>query len=142
MNPNVTRATSITYVVTGLVGFYATRLRRNYPGYFREFRPFLIAAATAAALDFLSTWTFMVADGVDEEFHPLIRLVSRFAGPVAGPLIGKIGQLLALVFLTLCFRPAARVIFVPATVAYLYAAWYNTWGKDLYVPLFLRLFAG
>lgn len=125
----------------GLVEFYVIRLRRNYPGYFHEFYLYVIAAVVAAASDFVSTWNFMLESGAEEELHPLIRLVSLFAGPFLGPLIGKLCQLLALGFLTVCFRPAARIMFVSTTIGYLYAAWYNTWGKDLYTPLFLRVFS-
>lgn len=123
----------------GFVGFYVARLRKNYPGYFREFYPYILLSLTAASLDFLSTMRFMVAYGVQEEAHPVIRMVSIFAGPVIGPLFGKICQLMALGLFTIAFRPFARVIFVPVIVVCFYAAWYNTWGINIYTPLFLRL---
>lgn len=104
-----------------------------------DFGPYLYAVTAAAALDFLSTWRFMSEGSPEDELHPVIRLVSMTFGPVLGPLIGKLGQLAAVLFLTVLFRPIARVIFVPVTVIYLYAAWYNTWGVEVYTPLWLRL---
>jgi hypothetical protein len=123
----------------GFLEFYRLRLRRNWPGYFGAFYPYLFAVTVAATLDFLSTWRFMSEGSPEDELHPVIRLVSLTFGPVIGPLIGKLGQLLALLFLTVVFRPFARVIFVPVIVIYLYAAWYNTWGVNFYTPLWLRL---
>jgi hypothetical protein len=129
-------------IAKGFVGFYVSRFRRNYPGYVREFLPYLCLSVLAAFLDLVTTWRFMHAGSVYDEFHPVIRSVSILAGPLLGPLIGKLGQLLALLFVTIVFREAARIIFIPVILIYLYAAWYNTWGVHLYTPLFLRLFAG
>ena len=125
--------------VGGFVEFYRVRLRRNWPGYFRAYSPYLFMVAVAATLDFLSTWRFMSEGSPEDELHPVIRLVSMAFGPVIGPLIGKLGQLLAVVFLTVVVRSFARIIFVPVIVIYLYAAWYNTWGVEAYTPLWLRL---
>src|SRR6266851_5705028 len=105
------------------VDFYLTRLRRNYRGYFQKFYLYILLAAAAAFVDSLSTWNFMVNGSVYDELHPVIRFVSIMVGPVLGPLIGKICQLLALVFLTIVFRPAARIIFIPVILIYLYGAW-------------------
>jgi len=113
------------------IGFYVSRLRRNFPGFFKEFYPYILLSIVAAFLDFLTTMRFMIADGVQEELHPVINLVSIFAGPVLGPLIGKFCQLLALALLTITFRPYARIIFVPVIILYLFAAWYNMWGVYL-----------
>lgn len=80
----------------------------------------------------------MAAGHIDDEFHPVIRVVSQAIGPFAGPLVGKLGQLAALVALTVLFRRWARVLFLTVTFIYLYAAWYNTWGIHLYTPVFLK----
>ncbi len=129
-------------VARGLLDFYASRLRRNWPGYVREFWPYIGLAVLAAFLDLLTTWRFMHAGSVYDEFHPVIRHVSILTGPWFGPVIGKLGQLAALFLVTIVFRPAARVIFIPVILIYLYAAWYNTWGFQLYTPRFLQWFAG
>ncbi|MEI8340032.1 MAG: hypothetical protein WCH43_00660 [Verrucomicrobiota bacterium] len=126
-------------MVRGIYNFYASRIRSNRPGFFREFAFYLVAVVISAGLDFASTCQFMSEGGIDDELHPLIRIVSHLFGPVMGPLFGKLGQLAAVVFLTLVFRRAARVIFIPVIVIYLYAAWFNTYGVTLYTPLFLRL---
>jgi hypothetical protein len=128
-------------VLRGLYHFYARRIQTNLPGFFHEFAFYLIAVVIAAGLDFVSTCRFMADGGIDDELHPVIRIVSHLFGPIIGPLIGKLGQLAAVLFLAVVFRRAARVILVPIVVVYLYAAWYNTYGVDLYTPLFLRLFA-
>ena len=60
-------------------------------------------------------------------------------GPVVGPLVGKMIQCAALVAVTILWRPYARIIFIPVTVLYLYAAWFNLWGNELYTPLFVKL---
>jgi hypothetical protein len=128
-------------IARGFLDFYVSRLRRNLPGYLREFWPYLGLAVVAACLDLVTTWRFMHAGSVYDEFDPLIRYVSILAGPFFGPLIGKLGQLAALVLVTIVFRPAARVIFIPVILIYLYAAWFNTWGVNLYTPRFLQWFA-
>jgi hypothetical protein len=127
-------------IFRGFIDFYSSRLRRNFPGFIREFYPYLILSIVAAALDLITTCQFMLADGVEDEVHPVIRFVSVLTGPIAGPVIGKVCQLSALVFLTIIFRPWARIIFIPVIVIYLYAAWYNAWGVRMYAPLFLRFF--
>ena len=126
-------------MLRGIYHFYARRIRSNFPGFFREFAVYIAAVVLAAGLDFASTSQFMTDGGIDDELHPVIRLVSHLFGPVTGPLIGKLGQLAAVLFLALVFRRAARVIFIPVTLIYLYAAWFNTFGVYLYTPLFLRL---
>ena len=83
----------------------------------------------------------MKEGGVTDEFHPAIRLVAVITGPLIGPIIGKLSQLLALILLTVSFREAARIIFIPIIIIYLYGAWYNTWGINIYTPLFLKLFS-
>jgi hypothetical protein len=128
-------------ITKGLFDFYISRLRRNYPGYFREFWPYISLSVIASYLDFLTTWHYMKEGGVTDEFHPAIRLVAVITGPLIGPIIGKLSQLLALILLTVSFREAARIIFIPIIIIYLYGAWYNTWGINIYTPLFLKLFS-
>lgn len=121
--------------------FYETQLRGNIPGYVKEFLPYIVLLIIAAFADFVSTYRFMSEGSVDDEFNPLIRLIAQMFGPFFGPLIGKTGQVLAIVFVTLLFRPLARIIFIPITVAYFHAAWYNTWGIYLYTPRFIDWFS-
>lgn len=124
----------------GYRDFFESRIRRNLPGYFRAFRGELVLVSLAALADLISTIRFMAAGQIEDEFHPVIRLVSVWFGPYGGPVIGKLGQLLAVVFLTLVFRRWARILFGTVIFIYAYAAWYNTWGLHLYTPRFLRWF--
>lgn len=128
-------------LLQGYVSYFTTRLRANIPGYFFEFWPWLLLTTFAATADFVSTYRFMSAGYLEDEFHPVIRLVSRWFGPLMGPLIGKLGQLAAILFVTIVFRPRARLVFIPVILIYAYAAWFNTWGIHLYTPVFIRLFS-
>jgi hypothetical protein len=117
------------------------RLNKNFPGYWMEFFPYIILLLLAAFADFFSTYQFMSEGSVEDEFHPVIRFVSHLLGPFFGPLIGKIAQVLVIIFFTVLFRPFARIIFVPVIVVCLHAAWYNIWGIHFYTPRFLYWFA-
>jgi hypothetical protein len=94
----------------------------------------LAAASLAAGLDLVSTMAFMLRDGVEGEAHPVIRLVAQVCGPVLGPIVGKVCQLAALAAVTLYARPLAIPIFVAVIILYTWAAWYNVWGGEWYVP--------
>lgn len=123
----------------GVLDFYRQRLCRNYPGYLEEFRWYLFALLLATLADAYSTHVFMAAGEIGNELHPGIRLVSHLLGPYAGPLFGKLAQFAAVLFLTLLFRAQARMLFIPVTVVYLYAAWFNLWGNAWYTPVFVKL---
>ena|SRR5215207_6191228 len=123
----------------GLLRLVEMREREQRLDYLREFGVYLALVLLAATLDFLSTWKFMSISSPEDELHPVIRWVSIIGGPFIGPLIGKLGQIAALLALTVFFRAYARIIFVPVIIIYLYAAWYNTWGMDIYVPFWTKL---
>jgi hypothetical protein len=114
------------------------RFRLNSVGYFRDFRVPLCLIVMASVLDGISTMYFMAAEGADSEVHPVVRLVSQFFGPVAGPVLGKACQLLAVLLVTVYFRRQAKYIFLAVVLLYAWAAWYNVWGRDLYVPRLLN----
>jgi hypothetical protein len=128
-------------IVLGVADFYLQRLRRNYPGYLEEFRWYLSALFLATLADAYSTQVFMAGGEIGNELHPGIRLASQLFGPYAGPLLGKLSQFAAVLFLTLLFRAQARMLFIPVTVVYLYAAWFNLWGCEGYTPVFVKLFS-
>lgn len=48
-----------------------------------------------AALDALSTIAFMSVLGVDRELNPVVRQFAHWLGIVAGPVLGKVPQVLA-----------------------------------------------
>jgi hypothetical protein len=110
------------------------RLRTNANGFLKDLRYFLFSLVLAAAADAVTTIAIMMREGTEAELHPAVRLVSSFLGPIAGPILGKLCQLAAAVLVTLCFRRYAKVILVVVTFLYAWAAWYNLWGQDLYVP--------
>lgn len=103
------------------------RFRTNWQGYIREFRVFLILTMLAAVADASSTVYFMLRAGPDAEGHPAIRLVSLVLGPISGPIIGKLCQLIVVVALTVYLRRWATYIFVAVIILYAWAAWYNVW---------------
>ncbi len=125
--------------VAGTYVYFDRRFRANVPGFFREFWPYILFASIAVFLDFLSTWHFMAPGNIGDELHPVIRSISYVFGPFFGPLIGKLGQVACLLWFTITYRPFARITFIPVSVIYLYAAWFNVWGIDLYTPMFYRL---
>ena len=118
------------------------RLRCNASGYVNEFRFFLSAFLIAATLDLITTMHFMLKDGTETELHPAIRFVAWILGPIWGPILGKLCQFLAALVVTIHLRSYARIILVVATFLYTWAAWYNVWGKNIYVPRLMEYFPG
>lgn len=118
-------------------GFYEAHLRKNRVGYFQELAPYLWLLLVAAFADFLSTYRFMITGSVEDELHPVIRLFSLYLGPLFGPLLGKLGQVVVAIFLSIGFRPVAKIFLILLSIIYFYAAWYNVWGINLYTPRFL-----
>jgi hypothetical protein len=116
----------------------ADRLVANRVGYWHRYRWLIAVTCVAALADLLTTIRFMMADGIEHEMHPAIRFVSLIVGPMVGPLIGKGAQLAAIYLVTLYTRRLAPYIFIAATMMYGWAAWYNVWGRDMYVPLLLK----
>jgi hypothetical protein len=116
------------------------RVRGNARGFLGAHWPWLATFVLAAAADAASTMWFMHHDGTDAELHPVIRLVSEIAGPVLGPLLGKLGQFAAGLGMAVFFRRQAVLIFVVCSALYLWAAWYNVWGHEYYTPRLLHWF--
>ena len=107
--------------------FYESRLRRHWPGFWGEFAPYLLILFLAATADFVTTHRFMLDGSVLDEAHPAIRMLSVWWGPFYGPLLGKVIQVLATIFLTLLLRPHGRKILIPVSMSYLLATAYNHW---------------
>ena len=105
---------------------YEALLRKNASGYLKQFLPYILLLLFAAFLDFLSTSRFMLAGSVNDELHPVIRLISQLFGPIFAPLIGKLAQTAVVIVFSILFRPFARIIFIPIIILYFYAAWHNT----------------
>lgn len=109
------------------------RFRANRRGYWARYRCILLVFTIALLCDAVSTVHFMRDLGATAELHPAVRWASVAFGPVLGPLLGAAGKALACLFVTLCCRRCAVGIFATASVIYLFAAWYNTWGIYLFL---------
>jgi hypothetical protein len=120
------------------LGDIRARLRENWTGYWQEFRMLLVLVVLASLADTGSTIYFMLSRGPGAEGHPVIRLISHTYGPVLGPILGKVGQFLFLIVVTVFLRRWALLIFVPVIILYGWAAWYNIWGYELYHPRLVR----
>jgi len=116
----------------------AGRLRANWRGYVRHWWVFLALTALAGLADMATTIRFMLSSGSEGEGHPAIRLVSRAFGPVLGPILGKLCQFAVVILLTVYLRRCALYIFVTVIILYMWAAWYNVWGCELYYPRLLK----
>jgi len=113
------------------------RFRLNWKDYIHDYRIYLILTFISALADAVSTVYFMRQTGPEAEGHPAIRLLSWLLGPVLGPIFGKLCQLTAIIALTVYLRRQAPYIFIAVIILYVWAAWYNVWGCNLYYP---RLF--
>jgi hypothetical protein len=115
------------------------RFKNNWTGYISKYRIWLIVTLIAAIADMVSTCRFMLVEGAETEAHPGVRLICMVFGPIAGPLAGKICQLVAVLAMTVYFRCYAIYLFIPVIILYSWAAWYNIWGSQLYYPRLLWL---
>ncbi len=128
------RARFISPAHVFVLDFYqhiAVRLRRNYAGYWNQHRWSVAALCLAAVADYMTTVQFMINDGIDLELNPAFRMTATYLGPVLGPLLGKITQLLAAFLITVYLRNMSRYIFFSATIIYTWAALYNIFGRYL-----------
>ncbi len=90
-----------------------------------RYRIEIIIVVVAALADMVSTIWFMTRFGAEYELHPVIRLVSQWFGTVAGPVVGKVGQLAALWVVVLLLRRWARPLIWVVAAIYAWAAWHN-----------------
>lgn len=107
---NRVTATSRSLTVLG----QSIDLRGGLAALWSRHRPLLGLLAFTLLLDALSTIAFMATAGVDRELNPVVRSLAGALGPVAGPIIGKLPQLVALVGLILLAPRLTR--FLLATV--------------------------
>ncbi len=110
------------------------RIRANWRGYVSAYSVLLVLVLLAAAADAGSTVFFMLIRGPQEEAHPVIRWLGMALGPTLGPVTGKLGQIVALIAVTVYLRRWAVYLFVSATILYAWAAWYNI----LAIPILLH----
>lgn len=116
------------------------RFRRNAEGFYEAYRWYFVVFVVALLCDAASTSYFILRDGWQEEIHPLVQLSARAFGPFTGPLLAAVAKAFAgLVVAIYCRRYAAYVFLAPAFIS-LWAAWYNIWGVNLYIPNALYLY--
>ena len=115
------------------------RFRKNYAGFWQSYKWLVGVFILALLCDGASTMYFMLKKGDStEEVHPVILLVSIISGPVLGPLLGVIGKAAAGIFVAIYCRRYAVYILLVGIVLSFWAAWYNVWGINLYVPRVIK----
>ena len=116
-----------------------TRFRQNYQGFWRAYCWLIMVYVVALLCDAASTIHFMLKDDAhNEEIHPAINLAARILGPVLGPLFGAVGKAVAGLCVAIYCRRFAPYILITVSIISFWAAWYNIWGSELYVPFFFR----
>lgn len=73
-------------------------------------RPLIWLLLVTMVLDAVSTTAFMHTLGVDRELNPLVRHCADWLGLVAGPMVGKSGQLFGAAGLVIMAPRLARVV--------------------------------
>lgn len=111
-----------------------TTFRENEVGFVREYRLLLALVVLASLADMGSTIYFMLSRGPAAEGHPAVRMVSEAFGPILGPILGKSIQFFTTIGVTVFLRRWATFILIPVIILYAWAAWYNVWGYNLYLP--------
>jgi len=105
------------------------RLKANYREVLGKYWPLMAIFVLALSADGASTIYFMMSEGADMEFHPVIRLVSLWIlGPVAGPVSAVIVKALVGILVAIYCKRFALSILSAASIVSFWAAWYNIWG--------------
>lgn len=110
------------------------RFATNWIGFWEDWKVLMFVFFVALLADAVSTMHFMRYEGVEAEMHPIVNLVSRWVGPVLGPLIGALSKAAAGVIAAVYFRRIAGFIFVLSSLISVWAAWFNLWGYRIYEP--------
>lgn len=114
------------------------RFIQNSKGFWKAYRWLLILYILALLADGISTIRFMLLEGLAEELHPAVNIVSKLFGPILGPLIGVVCKTGAGIIAAVYFRRIGWVILLVVSIISLWAAWYNTWGWQYYEPGILK----
>ncbi|MCK4624013.1 MAG: hypothetical protein KAV00_01790 [Phycisphaerae bacterium] len=88
----------------------------------RIYRWELLFLLVGATLDAATTVVFMRKYGVEAEVHLVIRLMAHIMGPVTGPVLGKIGQVVFVVFVGSLWRIWCRWLILLCGALYLLAS--------------------
>ncbi len=109
----------------GLLAVICLRLQQGWETHVRRNWQWFAVAALAAAVDGLTTIHFMIHEGIDREFHPLIWAISHMFGPILGPIVGKGYQLGALLVVTKVYPWSTRLLCGLVTGLYTAAGIHN-----------------
>jgi len=122
----------------GKNGTYLADLFHSAGDFWRANVWILVVFITALLADGISTIVFMLHEGTDTELHPVVNFVSRIAGPVLGPLIAVVCKAIAGFIVAIYWRRIAVFILLIVSIISFWAAWYNTWGWQVYEAGILR----
>ncbi len=112
----------------------AFRFVNNSQGFWQEYWLAIIIFSLAVFADGISTASIMAKEGISGEIHIPIRMLAVTLGPVAGPVIGALGKVVAGLIVGIYCRKFAIYIFSAAAVIGFWATWYNIWGRNLCLP--------
>ena len=101
------------------------RFLRNNREFWRRYRVLVYLLVIASALDLIFTMHFMKLNGIHDEVHPHIWILSSWLGTTAGPLLGKILQLAFGLMVTIYVVRWAKLILWVGILMYCYAFFHN-----------------
>ena len=123
-----------------MVELVTGRFKRNWVGFCGRYWWLVLLFVVAVCCDGASTVRFMLRDGgVADEVHPGVAFAASLFGPIVGPILGALGKAVAGILVAVYCRRVAVYILGVGTVLSFWAAWYNIWGVDMYVPRLLTL---
>ena len=101
------------------------RFLRNRRRFWHRYRFLVYLLIFTSALDLFSTMHFMKLNGIHDEVHPHIWILSSWLGTTLGPLIGKVLQLTLGLVVTIYIMKWARLILWSGILMYSFAFWHN-----------------
>ena len=108
------------------------RFLRNNLKFWQRYRILVYLLIVASTLDFFSTMHFMKLNGIDDEVHPHIWMLSKWFGTTAGPLLGKILQLTLGLVIAIYVIKWAKLILWAGILMYTFAFWHNLNTTDVF----------
>ncbi len=115
------------------------RFTQNHKGFYKVFWPMVLLFSLGMMADAASTIYFILKDGsVDREVNVSIRIACDILGPVGGPIFGAICKIVAGLLVAIYLRRIAFYLFLIGIIISFWAAWYNIWGADIYIPRILH----
>ena len=108
------------------------RFLRNRRRFWRRFGFLVYLLLVAAALDLFSTIHFMELNGIHDEIHPHVWILSKWLGTTMGPLVGKMLQLVLGLLVTIYVVKWAKLILWTGILMYSFAFWHNLNTTDTF----------